>query len=544
MNPRPLLLSVTFLFALSACPGGVNPGSTDSAPTTGSTDSTGSTGAIGPTTGAPTTGPTGGDPTESGTTDGGPSGCFDGWDDLSTMYPNSGPLVDCADVPGGLSVMSSLLRVDGLTIDNGGTPMHPCVDIRCDADYAYIGSNNLPHYDFVQTTPNPLHETPTILQIPLAPTRPSAAAAADDLAALDGCIDAYNQHLAAPNQAPPREPAGLCRAAPTDRSYLRETLASGETATYAKLGCLETTAVTIAGTITVGPNEGGMPDPYGNPFFYMPEVAGEPYLPDDLTMGAALDLCGGHTGMSMHYHGVNQACFERAADGTPAHSYAVAAQAWDVQAMLAGPCTEPSPIVGWSLDGYPIAGPCVCTKRDGETCTEVKRARSAWVHGGLSRWGDDPAEDLQLALEGQACAGDDDCCPGGQNCKLRCASVLVEDDGPAGSTVASRCVLLDYSWCTHQFVDRSTHPGGDDFVYLDRCNGYEGPDGYMYHATASFPYLQACYRGEPTSPPMSMPMMPGGGMNPPKCMPGQMMCCGDHFCGGPETPANCPEDCP
>ncbi|HEY8378000.1 MAG TPA: hypothetical protein VIK91_15995, partial [Nannocystis sp.] len=89
MNPRPLLLSVTFLFALSACPGGVNPGSTDSAPTTGSTDSTGSTGAIGPTTGAPTTGPTGGDPTESGTTDGGPSGCFDGWDDLSTMYPNS-----------------------------------------------------------------------------------------------------------------------------------------------------------------------------------------------------------------------------------------------------------------------------------------------------------------------------------------------------------------------------------------------------------------------------------------------------------------------
>jgi hypothetical protein len=32
--------------------------------------------------------------------------------------------------------------------------MHPCVEARCDANYAYIASNNLPHYDFVQTTPN------------------------------------------------------------------------------------------------------------------------------------------------------------------------------------------------------------------------------------------------------------------------------------------------------------------------------------------------------------------------------------------------------
>jgi hypothetical protein len=59
-----------------------------------------------------------------------------------------------------------------------------------------------------------------------------------------------------------------------------------------------------------------------------------------------------------------------------------------------------------------------------------------------------------------------------------------------GSVVEQRCALLDYAWCTHRYVDRSLHAGGD-FVYLDRCNGYEGPDGYAYHATASFPYLSA-----------------------------------------------------
>lgn len=37
------------------------------------------------------------------------------------------------------------------------------------------------------------------------------------------------------------------------------------------------------------------------------------------------------------------------------------------------------------------------------------------------------------------------------------------------------------------------------------------------------------------------PEREGGG--PPTCRPGQTMCCGDGFCGGPETPANCPADC-
>lgn len=516
----------------SGAPAGADSDSTGATGTAGSTGSTGTAASTGEPTTAPTTGGSTGD------TGWMPARCFDGWDDLSDMYPDAGDLVDCAGVAGGDRVVRSLLVVDGITIDNNGVDMHPCVEARCDQDYAYVASNNLPHYDFVQTTPNALAEAPSILRIPLAPA-PAAGDGADP-ATLDGCVDAYAQFLDDPDQGLQQEPAGMCLMDQGASGYLRETLASGETVTYARLACLGTTAVTIGGVVTAGPNEAGMPDPFGSPMFFMPEVAGEPYLDDDLGMGAALDLCGGHTGGSMHYHGVNEACFARNADGTPANSYAVASQAWDLQAMLAGPCTEPSGIVGWSLDGYPIAGPCVCTQREGDACTEVKRARSSWVFAGLSAWGEGPGEDTVLGVEGQDCSSDDECCPGGQNCNFRCSSMVVEDEGAAGSAIVSRCALLDYAWCTHRFVDRSTHPGGDDFVYLDRCNGFEGPDGYAYHATASFPYLQACYRGEPSAVAM---MMGGGGMDPPQCMPGQTMCCGDDVCDGPETAQNCPADC-
>jgi hypothetical protein len=72
-------------------------------------------------------------------------------------------------------VVRSLLVVDGITIDNDGVEMQPCVEARCDADYAYIASNDIPHYDYVQTTPNALVEAPSLYRLALAPTRPGAA---------------------------------------------------------------------------------------------------------------------------------------------------------------------------------------------------------------------------------------------------------------------------------------------------------------------------------------------------------------------------------
>lgn len=509
-------------------------------------DGGGSGGSSGGSTGTgssgetPTTGGEAGETEDSGWT---PASCYEGWDDLKDVYPDAGALQDCAEVPGGYGVQRSLLVVDGISIDADGQTFMPCVEARCDADYAYVASNNIPHYDYVQTTPNALVEAPTVYRVALAPTRPGAGVSADLVDQQDGCMDAYAQYLDDPGQATAQEPSGLCKASMgTELEYLRETLASGETATYTKILCLGATGLAVNGVNVNGPNEAQNPDPFGNPLFGMPELAG------DFDQTAFLDLCGGHSGGSMHYHGINEACFAQAPDGKPALSYAMASQGWDVPKMLTGACDEPSAVVGWSLDGYPIKGPCVCTARDGEACTEVKRVRSAWVYGGLGAWGDDPDEGAALATEGEACSDDAICCPGGtQNCDLRCAPVVVADDGADGSVVEKRCALMDYAWCTHRYVDRSLHAGGD-FVYLDRCNGYEGPDGYAYHATGSFPYLNGCYRGDPSLITMGGMMMPPdeggeGGMDPPKCEAGQMMCCGDGICGGPETADNCPEDC-
>jgi len=92
-----------------------------------------------------------------------------------------------------------------------------------------------------------------------------------------------------------------------------------------------------------------------------------------------------------------------------------------------------------------------------------------------------------------------------------------------------------------------------DFEYiegygdLDQCNGRIGitpefPEGiYYYMVTDEFPYFSRCLKGE-----FSSGNGGGGGGNPPDCedVPPGMPCCGDNFCGGPENPNNCPEDCP
>lgn len=511
--------------------------------TTGSTDATETAG-----TGSESNSQTGTSGETSSTTDptgsGGewqPASCFTEWDQVPGLYEDAGELVPCAGVPGGEAILRSLLVLDDVTIDNNGVTMDPCVEALCDDTYAYIGSNQLPHYDFVQTTPNALTENVAIVRVPLAPAEIAGGVEAEPVTVQNGCIDAYDQYLANPGQATNRDPSYLCAANQNDALYLEETLESGVTVTYSKIACLGTVGLVTNGSPVYGPNEAGMPDPWGSPLLAMPDVAGEPYLPDDLMNGAALDLCGGHTAATMHYHGVNEACFEQAEDGSPGQSYVKASQAWDMQAMLEGECTVESGIVGWSLDGFPIKGPCVCMARDGDgLCTEVKRTRSAWVYDGLGAWSDDPDEEAALGIEGSECLEDSECCSGDvEGCDFRCAYVVAEGGGD-GTEVKKTCALLDYAWCTHRYVDRSVDPGTAEFVYLDRCNGVDGADGYAYHATASFPYINGCFRGQPVD---SVTMGGGMGMDPPKCMQGQMMCCGDGICGGPETADNCPEDC-
>lgn len=374
------------------------------------------------------------------------------------------------------AITASLMNLDGVTIDNEGTSMVPLLEIACSETHATLTSNSLPHYDFVATTPNPLREVTTTIQIPLAPTAIDATGAVD-LSTLDGCTRAYEQYMANPMQGTPQEPSGICAWMGDDAPV------TDGTDTWQRIPCLNTAGIMIDGVPTFSPNEAQVPDPWGNVGFLYPDTAG-----DWTPQGAALDLCGGHTADRMHFHFAHEACFARDAEGRPSQSYDTATASFDLVAALEDTCTEESGIVGWSVDGYPIAGPCVCMARDASgTCTDLRRARSAYVYAGLGAWGDAP-----VGTEGTACTDDADCCTGA-DCDFACAPVLVD----GSDAVAHRCVLLDYAWCTSAYVEREAAPAG--VVYLDRCNGIEGADGYAYHATATFPYLQGCYRGEPAA---------------------------------------------
>ncbi len=457
------------------------------------------------------------------------------WADIGD-YELVGELSDC---PASNPVAASLFQLDGVTIDNNGASMTPCIEARCDDAYVYVATNKLPHYDYVQTTPNTLAENVSIARLPLTPTPVGTVAGATDAMTANGCVDGYEQYLTNPGNATANEPSGLCTNA--GALFLTEAL-SGGTANYQAIPCLGGFGFVLSGVSTNGPNEAGFPDPWGDPAATSPNSIDEGV--------GALDYCGAHVGADMHHHYVPTACFERDAVGRPAQSYVAAAEAWDKEAMLVGDCTEESPIVGWSVDGYPIKGPCVCVSRAGDgSCAEVRRAMSSWTYEGLGVWESESALDPgdTFAVEGMACSSDADCA--GED--FTCNWVLTGDD----STASQRCMLIDYAWCTHRYADRSAS-ARSDVVFLDRCNGTQGADGYAYHTTASFPYIQGCYHGEAPDQagnggapgggmgPGGDGMMPGGGgMDPPTCGPGETMCCGDGVCDGPETAENCPADC-
>ncbi len=101
--------------------------------------------------------------------------------------------------------------------------------------------------------------------------------------------------------------------------------------------------------------------------------------------------------------------------------------------LNADPATAPSPLVGWAADGFPIYGPVAC--KDAE-CTTTETVLSGYTATG------NPATHSFLA----------------------------------------------YTW--------SAHTG--DARYLDACNGRVEPNGaYHYHATSTFPYVPACFKGVP-----------------------------------------------
>ncbi len=93
------------------------------------------------------------------------NGCFDALDDVKKVYSDAGTLSVCTDDRGVL-IASTVFNFDGVSIDAGGKTLDPCVEVKCDADYAYIASNALPHYDFIPITPHDLEEAWWVHRIP------------------------------------------------------------------------------------------------------------------------------------------------------------------------------------------------------------------------------------------------------------------------------------------------------------------------------------------------------------------------------------------
>ena len=431
--------------------------------------------------------------------------CAKAWDQISRVYQgiNASSLKSCDGVAGAKAITDTLFNLNGITINNNGKKESPCIEAKCDGSFVYVVTNAIPHYDFIQTTPNALKENLYVYKLPFTTTEIKSDVKADVVKDIKGCEQAYKQYLTNPRRGTQTEPGGYCTVGPRvpSNNYLIQDI-NGKKTYYHKLACFGAVGFVLSGVPVFGPNEAAIPDPYGNPFVYIPDLAKEYKVPTDLKGAALMDLCFAHTAFTMHHHGINQACFERKADRSPKSSYPVAVSTWDWKASLTADCKQESPIIGWALDGVPIKGPCVCIAKNADgSCKTLKKARSSWVMQGLKSWGDDPNEKTALGIEGTNCSADDDCCKGVRGkCRFRCKYSVVDDKAaPGGTSVGKKCTLLDYSWCTNRHIPREGQDVSKvNFVYMDRCNGYKGANGYAYHTTSSFPLIVGCFSKQPT----------------------------------------------
>ena len=205
-----------------------------------------------------------------------------------------------------------------------------------------------------------------------------------------------------------------------------------------------------------GPNEAGQPadQAFGDPIY-----------------NAIMDGCLGHTANEYHYHALLVKCLLQEN---------LTAQPWTLEDP---PADQPSPIIGYALDGFPIYGPNECAD---ESCTSVVEMLSGYDQVG------DPKTN---AWEAYAYSDKGD------------ATHLDECNGHVG-------------------------PGGD--YHYHATSGFP----YILGCYAGTPVTAGTTAGTGTG------AGGGGGMNPPECGPGQTeMCCGDGVCDGPETAQNCPADC-
>jgi hypothetical protein len=304
--------------------------------------------------------------------------------DTSTVAPDTGTVNDTGQTQptGELDNCDKLAFLD---LTNAPTPGPnygaATLTATCDDTYITVTGNGLPPYTFVPLTPNALTEQDHNIQIPRFP---------------------------------------------------KTVFAPGEES----IPFLGLAGLAVNGAEWFGPNEGPIPDNYGDP-----------------EMNGITDGCSGHTAFAYHYHALVEKCLTQAS---------LVSEPWDLPEP--DPST-PSPIIGYALDGFPIYGPYGCADKD---CAQVVRFKSSWEATGYEKIG---------------CSSSADC---GNN--YRCGKAIVD-----GNEV-NRCGSLELAW-EHNSCAKDTckEAAGE---WLDQCNGRVGADGtYRYHATDTFPYILGCYRG-------------------------------------------------
>ncbi|MEO0322460.1 MAG: hypothetical protein AAF447_05860 [Myxococcota bacterium] len=450
-----------------------------------------------------------------------------GWTLLEELYPDvTLDTLGACSSPEGLAIAETLMNFEGITVDgvvaaDGSNVAAPCVQVLCDADFAYIASNALPHYTPQAAPIFETADTPIVHRIPLFPMANDTSLPADSFAGVNGCDSALN--MAVVNETPEMPPFSHCWYETEDGSAnTGEPMITDGERVYAKIHCYGQTAGLITGIPAFAPCEEARPDPYGSPLFWS-------YADPDTLF---VDYCGTHPAAITHNHWVNEVCLAQDESGAPANGYATGATAFVIEDLDEANCSAESDIVGWAYDGHPMRGTCVCMERDASgACTDLRRARSGYVYAGLARWADDASELPNVApatveasyfgRELMECETSDDCCPGGDLCRLYCHPLLVE--GEDSIELSNRCVSPDYSWCTHGFREHADALEETGYVYLDRCNGVETADGYSYVGTPTFPYVNSCYRDAPTSMAtddtftrLDTGGMMGGGGGPPR----------------------------
>lgn len=186
----------------------------------------------------------------------------------------------------------------------GAGPSYPKPELSasCEGGKLMVDSNGIPHYTFVQTTPNPLVAVAEHYEITLTPQM---------------------------------------------------------AATTTELPLLGTVGFAVNGQPFFGPNEGAVPpdEAYGDPIY-----------------NGLMDACQGHTANQYHYHSMDVKCLNEAS---------LVAEPWMNDDP---PADEPSPVIGFALDGFPIYGPLECSDADCASVVEMKSSYTQVADPKMNAW--------------------------------------------------------------------------------------------------------------------------------------------------------------